>query len=50
MSGQSDIGWKQFSTNIFELIRWPLVVLVIAIVLQAPVGRLLDAITISLKS
>ncbi|WP_171905846.1 hypothetical protein [Sphingobium phenoxybenzoativorans] len=46
---QVDIGWKQFATNIFELSRWPIVVLVICIVMRAPAGRLIDAISIALR-
>lgn len=46
---QVDIGWKQFATNIFELSRWPIVVLVICIVMRAPAGRLIDALSLALR-
>ncbi|QUT05642.1 hypothetical protein KFK14_22265 [Sphingobium phenoxybenzoativorans] len=46
---ETDIGWRQFATHIFDLSRWPLVVLVIGIFLRAPIGRLLDAISLALR-
>jgi hypothetical protein len=45
-----DIGWKQFSTKLVELIRWPAVFLAVAIILRAPVGRLVDAIALALHN
>ena len=39
-----DIGWKQFTISLFDLVRWPVAVVVIFFLLRTPLEKLLDAI------
>lgn len=45
-----DIGWKQFSIGLLELLRWPAIFVIIVVILHAPVERLLDAITLAMRT
>jgi hypothetical protein len=45
-----DIGWKQFTIGIFDLIRWPIAVVVIFFLLRMPLERLLDAMATAFRA
>lgn len=47
---ERDIGWKQFTIGIFDLIRWPIAVVVIFFLLRVPLERLLDAIATAFRA
>ena len=45
-----DIGWKQFSVGIFDLVRWPLAIIIIVAIMRAPLTAVFDALAASLRS
>lgn len=47
---RQDIGWKQFTIGVFDLIRWPVAVVVIFFLLRTPLERLLDAIATAFRA
>lgn len=49
MNGPTDIGWKQFSIKVMDIVRWPAVVLIVAFVMRGPFERLIDAIAVALR-
>ncbi|SEN61336.1 hypothetical protein SAMN05192583_3151 [Sphingomonas gellani] len=50
MERPADIGWKQFSIGLMDILRWPIAAIVIVLLLRAPLDRVLDAFATMLKS
>jgi hypothetical protein len=39
------MSWKQWSASLVASLRWPVTMLVLALIFREPLGRLLSAIT-----
>jgi len=50
MDRPTDIGWKQFSIGLMDILRWPIATIIIVLLLRAPLERVLDALATMLKS
>lgn len=45
-----DIGWKQFTISVLDLVRWPVAVVVIFLLLRVPIEKLLDTVAMAVRS
>ncbi|HEX8485491.1 hypothetical protein [Sphingomonas sp.] len=49
-SRTKDIGWKQFSVSIFDLVRWPAAFVIVMAILREPLSTLINSVSAALRS